>query len=46
MRGLKQIVRFNWPFYAAAIAAAFRVDNVDYRWNRGVLLEGGVSCAD
>jgi SAM-dependent methyltransferase len=22
MRGLKQIVRFNWPFYAAAIAAA------------------------
>ena len=44
-----RIAFFDQPAFAGCtprLAAAFRVDNVDYRWNRGVLLEGGVSCAD
>jgi hypothetical protein len=44
-----RIAFFDQPMFAGCtprLAAAFRVDDVDYRWNRGVLLERSVSCAD
>jgi len=44
-----RIAFFDQPGFAGCtprLAAAFRVDNVDYRWNRGVLLERSLSCAD
>ena len=44
-----RVAFFDQPAFAGCtprLAAAFRVDNVDYRWNRGVLLERSPSCAD
>lgn len=44
-----RIAFFDQPAFAGCtprLAAAFRADNVDYRWNRGVLLERSLSCAE
>jgi hypothetical protein len=41
------IAFFDQPAFAGCtprLAAAFRVDDVDYHWNRGVLLSGRVPC--
>jgi hypothetical protein len=46
---VRRIAFFDQPAFAGCaprLAAAFRVDNVDYRWDRGVLLERSLSCAD
>jgi hypothetical protein len=38
---VRRIAFFDQPAFAGCtprLAAAFRVDNVEYRWNRGILL--------
>jgi hypothetical protein len=44
---VRRIAFFDQPAFAGCtprLAAAFRVDHVDYRWNRGVVLTRRMSC--